>query len=65
MCTLILGGTVSIAMVVKLRAYINILGLGNSRMSVYFQQITRLIQDAMPSAKNGHNYSDLTPSKKL
>lgn len=55
------GGTASIAMIVKLRPHINILGLGNLRMSVYFQQIILPIQDDVSSAKNGHNYNDLTP----
>lgn len=48
------GGTASIAMIVKLRFHINILGVDNLRMSVYFQKIILLIQDDMSSAKNGH-----------
>lgn len=55
------GDTASIAMIVKLRSHINILGLGNLRMSVYFQQIILPIQDDVSSAKNGHHYNDLTP----
>lgn len=58
-------GTASIATVVKLRVHIKILGLGPSWVSVDFQQITRLIQDAVLSAKNGHNDNHLSPFNKL